>query len=41
VPRRVAIGEAHAEGLDIYVSAPNSDTALAYLQITRELMNHG
>lgn len=41
VPRRVAIGEAHAEGMDIYVSAPNSDTAEAYLQITQELMNHG
>jgi chromosome partitioning protein len=41
VPRRVAVGEAHAEGHDIYLSAPGSDAAEAYLQITRELMNHG
>ncbi|MFQ5419020.1 MAG: ParA family protein [Anaerolineae bacterium] len=41
VPRRVAVGEAHAEGVDIFVSAPDSDAAAAYLQITQELMNHG
>lgn len=41
VPRRVAVGEAHAEGVDIFVSAPDSDAAQAYLVITQELMNHG
>jgi cellulose biosynthesis protein BcsQ len=41
VPRRVAIGEAHAEGVDIYVSSPGSDAAQAYLTITEELMNNG
>jgi chromosome partitioning protein len=41
VPRRVAVGEAHAEGNDIYVSSPGSEAAEAYLQITQELMNHG
>lgn len=41
VPRRVAVGEAHAEGRDIYTSSPDSDAASAYLQITQELMNHG
>lgn len=40
VPRRVAVGEAHAEGLDLYISAPDSDAAEAYLEITRKLMNH-
>ena len=41
VPRRVAVGEAHAEGVDIYVSSPGSDASEAYLQITEELMNYG
>ena len=41
IPRRVAVGEAHAEGVDIYVSSPGSDAAQAYLQITQELMNYG
>jgi chromosome partitioning protein len=41
VPRRVAVGEAHAEGVDIYVSSPGSDAAQAYLQITEELMANG
>ncbi|MFZ0548246.1 MAG: hypothetical protein WAM60_22560, partial [Candidatus Promineifilaceae bacterium] len=41
VPRRVAVGEAHAEGNDIYVSSPGSEAAEAYLQITQELINHG
>lgn len=41
VPRRVAVGEAHAEGVDIFISAPDSDAAAAYLQITQELMAHG
>ena len=40
VPRRVAVGEAHAEGIDLYLSAPDSDAAEAYLEITRRLMNH-
>jgi chromosome partitioning protein len=40
VPRRVAVGEAHAEGVDLYISAPDSDAAEAYLTITRKLMNH-
>jgi chromosome partitioning protein len=40
VPRRVAVGEAHAEGNDIYVSSPGSEAAEAYLQITQELMKH-
>jgi chromosome partitioning protein len=41
VPRRVAVGEAHAEGTDIYVSAPGSEAAVAYMQITQELMKDG
>jgi chromosome partitioning protein len=41
VPRRVAVGEAHAEGVDIYVSSPGSDAAESYMRITQELMNHG
>lgn len=38
VPRRVAVGEAHAEGVDVYVSSPDSDAAEAYLAITQALM---
>ena len=41
IPRRVAIGEAHAEGQDIFAYDAGSDGALAYAELIREIVNRG
>lgn len=41
IPNRVAIGEAHSNGTDIFGYAPDSDGAVAYLAALQELMKHG
>lgn len=38
IPRRVAIGEAHTNGTDIYAYEPQSDGAKAYAQVVREII---
>jgi chromosome partitioning protein len=40
VPKRVAIGEAHSSGEDIFSYAPDSDGAAAYAAIIEELIAH-
>lgn len=37
IPSRVAIGEAHSSGGDIFSYAPNSDGAAAYLSVIKQL----
>lgn len=41
IPRRVAIGEAHAEGQDIFAYDEGSDGAQAYADLIREIVNRG
>jgi chromosome partitioning protein len=41
IPRRVAIGEAHAEGRDIFDYSPNSDGAAAYAALVQEVWQRG
>lgn len=41
IPERVAIGEAHAQGEDIFLYAPTSDGATAYSTVVKEIMNRG
>jgi chromosome partitioning protein len=41
IPRRVAIGEAHAEGQDIFAYDAGSDGAQAYAELIREVVNRG
>lgn len=41
IPRRVAIGEAHAEGQDIFAYDEGSDGAQAYGDLIREIVNRG
>ncbi|MBK9051619.1 MAG: ParA family protein [Chloroflexi bacterium] len=38
IPRRVAIEESHVNGVDVFQSAPDSDSAMAYDAIIQELM---
>lgn len=41
IPRRVAIGEAHAAGKDIFAYDGNSDGAEAYAALLREILDRG
>ena len=41
IPRRVAIGEAHAAGQDIYAYEPGGDGARAYTELIREIQRRG
>jgi chromosome partitioning protein len=41
IPRRVAIGEAHAAGLDIYVYDSRGEGARAYVSLLKEVMRRG
>ena len=41
IPRRVAIGEAHAAGQDIFTYDPRSDGAEAYAALLEEIMDRG
>ncbi|MCB0017240.1 MAG: ParA family protein [Anaerolineales bacterium] len=41
IPRRVAIGEAHAAGQDIYAFDPRSDGAKAYAKLVKEVLKRG
>jgi chromosome partitioning protein len=41
IPRRVAIGEAHAAGKDIFAYDGNSDGAEAYAALLKEILNRG
>ena len=41
IPRRVAIGEAHAAGMDIFAYQPGSDSAAAFQQLVEEVMRRG
>ena len=41
IPRRVAIGEAHAAGQDIFAYDAGSDGAQAYEELIREIVNRG
>lgn len=41
IPRRVAFGEAHAAGQDIFLYDTNGDSALAYADLVREIVNRG
>ncbi len=41
IPRRVAIGEAHAEGQDIFAYDAGSDGAQAYAALIKEIVNRG
>ena len=41
IPERVAIGEAHAVGEDIFTYKPDSDVAQAYAQVVKALMQRG
>lgn len=41
IPRRVAIGEAHAAGKDIFAYDSNSDGAEAYAALLQEILNRG
>lgn len=41
IPRRVAIGEAHAAGQDVFAYDSRSDGAQAYADLIREIMNRG
>ena len=41
IPRRVAIGEAHAAGQDVFAYDAGSDGAEAYAALLREIMNRG
>lgn len=41
IPRRVAIGEAHAEGQDIFAYDASSDGAQAYAALIKEIVNRG
>lgn len=41
IPRRVAIGEAHAAGQDIFTYDPRSDGAEAYAALLKEIMDRG
>ncbi len=41
IPRRVALGEAHTEGQDIFAYDAGSDGAQAYADLIREIVNRG
>jgi chromosome partitioning protein len=41
IPRRVAIGEAHAAGQDVFAYDARSDGAEAYAELIREIVNRG
>jgi chromosome partitioning protein len=41
IPRRVAIGEAHAEGQDIFAYDASSDGAQAYAALIKEIVSRG
>lgn len=41
IPRRVAIGEAHAQGQDIFAYDGNSSSAQAYAALIREIVDRG
>lgn len=41
IPERVVIGEAHAQGQDIFLYAPNSDGAAAYMTLMEEVLHRG
>lgn len=41
IPRRVAYGEAHASGSDIFTFAPESDAAQAYINLVKEVIKRG
>jgi chromosome partitioning protein len=41
IPRRVAIGEAHAAGQDVFAYDPRGDGAQAYAALIREIVDHG
>jgi chromosome partitioning protein len=41
IPRRVAIGEAHAAGMDIFAYQPGSDSAQAFQQLIEEVIQRG
>jgi chromosome partitioning protein len=41
IPRRVAIGEAHAAGQDIFAYDTRSDSAEAYAALVQEIINRG
>jgi chromosome partitioning protein len=41
IPRRVAIGEAHAAGKDIFAYDSNSDGATAYAALLQEILDRG
>lgn len=41
IPRRVAIGEAHAQSMDIFSYDPKNDGARAYRKLLKEIVNRG
>ena len=41
IPERIAIGEAHAQGQDIFLYAADSDGAVAYANLVEEVLNRG
>ena len=41
IPERIAIGEAHARGQDIFLYAADSDGAAAYTTLVNEVLNRG
>ncbi|MBK9054660.1 MAG: ParA family protein [Chloroflexi bacterium] len=41
IPRRVAIGEAHAAGLDIFAYDPQGDSRVAYGELVAEVIRRG
>jgi chromosome partitioning protein len=41
IPRRVAVGEAHAQRKDIFAYAPTNDAAVAYARLVREVIRRG
>ncbi len=41
IPERIAIGEAHAQGQDIFLYATRSDGAAAYAALVKEILNRG
>lgn len=41
IPERVAIGEAHAQGQDIFLYAPTSEGAAAYTTLMEEVLKRG
>jgi chromosome partitioning protein len=41
IPRRVAVGEAHAAGQDIYAYEPDGDAAKAYTRLIEEILYRG